>query len=208
MRRTIISLLAVLLAASALFAQTTEEILTRMDREASRFDKEGVSMVMDMKIPILGTFSTKMYTLGDKYKGVLEFKGRKEISWSDGVTDWEYDVSKNEITIKKADPSGDNGAGDSMDALDGIMDGYDLKLKKETAEAWYYRCTKTKANTNKDDPKTMDLVVSKATYLPISLSTSMKGVKVTMHSFVAGVTEKEVTFNPADYPNAKIIDKR
>ena len=208
MRRILICLLVGMLAASALFAQTTEEILTRMDQEASRFDKEGVSMVMDMKIPILGTFSTKMYTLGDKYKGVLEFKGHKEITWSDGVTDWEYDVSKNEITIKKADPSGDNAAGDSMNALDGITDGYDIKLKKETAEAWYFRCTKTKSNTNKDDPKTMDLVISKGNYLPISLSTTMKAVKVTMHSFVAGVTEKEVTFNLADYPNAKIIDKR
>lgn len=208
MRRILCCLLVGMLAASALFAQTPEEIIARLDQETACFDKEGVSMVMDMKIPILGTFSTKMYTLGDKYKGVLEFKGHKEITWSDGVTDWEYDVSKNEITIKKADPSGDNGVGDSMNALDGITDGYDLKLKKETAEAWYFRCTKTKSNTNKDDPKTMDLVVSKADYLPISLSTTMKGVKVTMRDFVAGVSEKEVTFNLSDYPDAKIIDKR
>jgi hypothetical protein len=51
-------------------------------------------------------------------------------------------------------------------------------------------------------------VVSKATYLPISTSISEKGVKVTLHDFVLGVTEKEVTFNLSDFPNAKLTDKR
>ena len=205
MRRILISLLTGILTASALFAQTPEEIIARMDEKISCFDKEGFSMVMDMKIPILGTFSSKMYTLGDKYKAVLEVKGKKMITWSDGVTDWDYNESQNEITIAKADPSGsDTGA----DALEGIAEGYDVKLKKETADAWYFRCTKSKTNTNKDDPKAMDLVVSKATYLPISTSVTEKGVKVTMRDFVAGVSEKEVTFNLSDYPDTKVIDKR
>ena len=209
MRRILICLLVGMLAASALFAQTTEEIIARMDERISCFDTEGFSMVIDIKIPILGTFSSKMYTLGDKYKAILEVKGRRVITWSDGVTDWDYDESNKEITITKADPSGnDTGTEDSMNALHGLAEGYDVKLKKETADAWFFHCTKSKTNTNKDDPKAMDLVVSKATYLPISVSVTEKGVKVTLRDFVAGVSEKEVTFNLSDYPDAKVIDKR
>jgi outer membrane lipoprotein-sorting protein len=198
-----------MLAASALFAQTPEEIIAKMDQATSRFDSEGFSMIMDIKVPLLGTFSSKMYTLGDKYKAILEVKGKKMITWSDGVTDWDYDEPNNEITITHADPSGsDTGAEGSLNALDGITEGYDVKLKKETADAWYFRSTKSKTNTKKDDPKSMDLVVSKTTYLPVSTSVSEKGFKITLHDFVPGVTEKEVTFNLSDYPNAKVTDKR
>ena len=87
-------------------------------------------------------------------------------------------------------------------------EGYDVKLKKETADAWYFVCNKSKTNTVKDDPKKMDLVVSKTTYLPISTSVKEKGVTVTMRDFAVGVTEEQVTFDPAKYANAKIIDKR
>lgn len=209
MRRIFSCLLAGMLATSALFAQTPEEIIAKMNEATSRFDSEGFSMVMDIKIPLLGTFSSKMYTLGDKYKAILEVKGKKVITWSDGITDWDYDEPNNEITITRADPSGsDTGAEGSLSALDGITDGYDVKLKKETADAWYFHCTKSKTNPKKDDPKAMDLVVSKTTYLPISTSISEKGVKVTLHDFVVGVTEKEVTFNLSDFPKAKITDKR
>lgn len=100
-------------------------------------------------IPFLGTFSTQMYTLGDKYKGVIDVKGETAITWSDGVTNWDYDASKNELTIKNAKRSDAEG---SMSALNGITEGYDVKLKKETDEAWYFVCTKLKTNTKKDDP--------------------------------------------------------
>lgn len=205
MKKAIISILAALLTATALFAQTPEEVIARMDQETARFDTEGFSMVMEMKIPLLGTFPTQMYTLGKKYKAIIEIKGKKAITWSDGVTDWDYDASKNELTITNATSSD---AEDSMASLSGITDGYDVKFKKETADAWHILCTKSKTNTNKDDPKKMDLVVSKATYLPISHSITIKGVTVTLRDFVLGVTEEQVTFDPSQYPDAKIIDKR
>ena len=205
MKKVIITLFAALITATALFAQTAEEIVARMDEEMATFEKDGFSMVMDMKIPIMGTFSTQMYTLGKKYKAMLDVKGEKIITWSDGVNDWDYDSSKNEITIKNATSSD---AEDSMDSLNGITEGYNVKLTKETADAWYILCTKSKTNTNKDDPKKMDLVVSKSTYLPISHSVTVKGVKITLHDFVKGVTEEEVTFDPSQFPTAKIVDER
>lgn len=205
MKKAIISIFAALLTATALFAQTPQEIIARMDQETARFDQEGFSMVMDMKLPLLGTYSTKMYTRGNKYKAILDVKGNVAITWSDGKTDWAYDASTNELTIKNAQASE---AEDSMNALNGITEGYDVKLKKETAEAWYFVCTKSKSNKKKDDPKKMDLVVSKATYLPISHSVSMSGVTVTLRDFVMGASEEDVTFDPSKYADAKIIDQR
>ena len=203
--KKIFTLFAALFTATALFAQTAEEIVAKMDKVTDQFEAEGFSMIMDMKIPIVGTFSTTMYTLGDKYKASITIMGKELITWSDGKTDWEYDASKNVITITNATSSD---AKDSMNTLNGITDGYDLKLKKETADAWYIQCTKSKNNTNKDDPKKMDLVVAKSTYLPISHTVTIDGVKVVLHDFAKGVTEEEVTFDPSRYPTAEIKDER
>ena len=203
--KKVFTFFAALLTATALFAQTAEEIVARMDEVTDQFEAEGFSMIMDMKIPIVGTFSTTMYTLGDKYKASITIMGKELITWSDGKTDWEYDASKNTLTISNATSSD---AEDSMNTLNGITDGYDVKLKKETADAWHIQCTKSKTNTNKDDPKKMDLVVAKGTYLPISHTVTIDGVKVILHDFAKGVTEEEVTFDPSKYATAEIIDKR
>ena len=72
MKKILVSLFATLLAASTLLAQTPEEIVAKMNQECNRFDTEGVYMVMDMKLPILGTYSTQMYILGDKSKGIID----------------------------------------------------------------------------------------------------------------------------------------
>ena len=203
--KKVFTFFAALLTATALFAQTAEEIVAKMDEVTDQFEAEGFSMIMDMKIPIVGTFSTTMYTLGDKYKASITIMGKELITWSDGKTDWEYDASKNTITISNATSSD---AKDSMNTLNGITDGYDVKLKKETADAWHIQCTKSKTNTNKDDPKKMDLVVAKSTYLPISHTVTIDGVKVVLHDFAKGVTEEEVTFDPSRYPTAEIKDER
>ena len=205
MKKVLISLFATLFAATALFAQTPQEIIAKMDQETARFDKEGFVMVMDMKISILGTFSSTLYTIGNKNKSITNIKGSTLMTWTDGVTEWVYDGEKNEITIKNATPSD---AAESANTLNGITEGYDVKLKKETADAWYFVCTKSKNNSKKDDPKKMDLVVSKITYLPISHSTTVKGVTVTLRDFAIGVNEADLKFDASLYPTAKIIDKR
>ena len=54
----------------------------------------------------------------------------------------------------------------------------------------------------------MDLVINKGTYLPVSLSAKVSSVTMTMREISFGISEKQVTFNISDYPDAKIIDKR
>ena len=198
---------AALFAVTALFAQTNEEILARMDAELATLDSNGFSMIMELKIPILGSYSTNMYTRGNKTKALVDVKGEKTILWSDSVTNWEYDVNKNELTITNA-KSTKSSSDDSMSALKGVTDGYDVKLKKEDDSVWYFICTKSKTNTNKDDPKKMDLAVSKTTYLPVRTSITQHGVTVTFRDFAKGVDEADVTFDPSLYPNATIVDKR
>ena len=89
-----------------------------------------------------------------------------------------------------------------------VTDGYDVSIDKETDDAWYLYCKKLRSNPDKDAPKKITLVIAKGTYMPISLTTKVDGVTITMYDITFGVTEQQVTFNPADYPGVTINDQR
>ncbi|MCR4824658.1 MAG: hypothetical protein K5849_04785 [Bacteroidales bacterium] len=203
-------ILALLAGAVPSFAQTAEEIISRMDEAMERLGDvdDGVEMVVELKMPILGTISTKTASLGDKICMKANMMGEEIITWSDGKTKWTYTSDSNEIEIEREDPDKPTESDGDAEMLSGITEGYRVSIKKETAQAWYILCRKSPDNKDKDAPKTMDLAVSKGNYMPMSLSAKMSDVTVTMRDFVFGVTEEQVTFNPAAYPNAKIIDKR
>ena len=78
----------------------------------------------------------------------------------------------------------------------------------ETDEAWYIVGKKLKTNKNKDDAKTVEITVSKATYLPICLRAKASVFTISIENYALGVTEESVTFDPAAYPGATIVDKR
>jgi outer membrane lipoprotein-sorting protein len=201
-------MVAALLLSVMAFAQTPQEIVSRMEEAMEKHEKEGIVMTMDIKIPILGTMSTKTYVLGDKYKSEGGMMGVKIVTWSDGTTTWTYDGKKDEITIEDtAHAKPDENKGDT-EMFTGVADGYDVSLKKETDDAWYLLCKKSKDNKEKDDPKTMDLVVAKGTYYPVSISAKVSGVSVKIYDVSFGISDKQVTFNKADYPRATIVDKR
>ena len=208
MKKFIISALFLALSMAA-FAQTATEIVERMDKKISAFDeKDGVGFVMEMKIPILGTFSAKTETRGDKLRMEMQKGDVHSINWSDGTTQWDYDVTKNEIVITNVDKKKDSKTEGDAELFKGICDGYDVSLDKETDKFWFIKCKKSKNNMEKDDPKTMDLIVEKGTYNPKSLSAKLKGITITMRDLAYGIPESRVTFNPADYPTATIVDKR
>lgn len=208
MKKFIISALFLALSLTA-FAQTATEIVERMDKKISAFDeKDGVGFVMEMKIPILGTFSAKTESRGDKLRMEMQKGDVHSINWSDGTTQWDYDVTKNEIVITNVDKKKDSKTEGDAELFKGICDGYDVSLDKETDKFWFIKCKKSKNNMEKDDPKTMDLIVEKGTYNPKSLSAKLKGITITMRDLAYGIPESRVTFNPADYPTATIVDKR
>ena len=198
-------LLAIAFAVAAL-AQTPEEIVSRMEAEMDKHENDGIIMTVDVKIPILGTMTTKTYSLGDKLRVEGKMMGVDIVTWSDGVTEWTYDSKTNTIEITK-EKAKDSSEGDA-EMFQGLTDGYDVSISKETADAWHILCKKTKANTDKDAPKTVNLVIAKSNYYPLSLSAKVSGVTMTMRDIAFGVTEKQVTFDPREYPTAKIEDKR
>ena len=210
MKKYFFLLLAMLMGLSVA-AQTPHEILEKMSRAMDHDKSVGMAMTMDMKIPILGTYSTRTYTLGDKMRMEVTAKGKKGIVWEDGNIAYSYDASKNTITITEFKAQGGGGSTDDDDGLGmalSVTKGYDVKLLRETDDYWEFRCNKRKDNTDKDAPKQIDLSVQKGSYFLREMKTSMKGVTVTMRDFSFDVTEDDVTFDISQYKDAKIVDKR
>ena len=208
MKRILALLTACALAVTA-YAQTAEEIMAKMEEVMTQIgDDSGLRMTMDIKIPILGTMSTKAWSLGDKMRMEAEMMGKKIITWQDGETEWTYDAGENTITIENQDKSKKSEEKENMEMFQNATEGYDVSIAKETATTWTIKCKKSRSNTNKDDPKNMEIVVAKGTYQPVSLSARVDMVTVTMRDLSFNVTEKDVTFNKADYSGATVIDKR
>ena len=207
MKRFIALLAACVLAVTA-FAQTPEEIIDKMEKTMAELEVDGLVMAMDIKIPILGTMSSKAWNRGDKTRIEGELMGVKIITFTDGDTEWEYNSKENQVRIKRQDTTKQSQEESNAKLFDAITEGYDVFLDKETATAWHIRCKKNKNNKEKDDPKTMDLVVAKGTYYPVSLSAKVSGITVKMYDLDFHVTDKQVTFDPADFPGVTIIDER
>ena len=207
--KRILALLTACVLAVAAYAQTAEEILAKMEEVMDQVGEDsGLRMTMDIKIPILGTMSSKAWALGDKMRMEAEMMGKKLITWQDGKTEWTYDSDENTITIENQDQTKKSDEKENMKMFQSATEGYDVSISKENATSWTIKCKKNRSNTNKDDPKNMELVVAKGTYYPMSLSAKVDLVTVTMHDLSFNVTEKDVTFNQANYPTARIIDKR
>lgn len=208
MKRFFICIAALLASLAISFAQTPEEIIERMDSEMKKADEMGLAITMDLTIPIIGKTSAAMRVRGDKSRTEMSIKDVKETLWMDKTTMWTYSSTSNEVVIESRKNDSKNSQEENIEMFSGITEGYDVKLEKETADTWQFRCDKSKSNTNKDDPKKMTLIVSKKDYMPISLSTKVKGITVTMRDAKLGVSESEVTFNASSLPGVTITDKR
>ena len=207
--KKLFSIITFIAIAAVSIAQTPDEIVSRMEAELAKHNKsEGFAMTIDFKMIILGSVSSRIYTLGDKTRMEGTIKDNEIITWNDGVTEWNYDKSKNEIEITNAKPKTQSESDDNMKMFSDVTKGYDVKIDKETPTEWHLRCKRSKTNTDKDAPKKMDLVVEKDTYWPVSLTTSLKGVTMTIREITYGVTEEQVTFDLKAFPNAKVVDKR
>lgn len=207
--KKLIAIISFIALATAAMAQTAEEIVSRMEAEMSKHNEsEGFAMTMDIKMIFIGTISSRSYVLGDKMRIEANRDGKDFVTWSDGKTDWSYDPEKNEIEITNAKPKEKSETDGDTKLFKDITAGYDIKIDKETTTEWHIRCKRSRSNPDKDAPKRMDLVVAKETYWPVSLSTSVTAASVTMRDISFGVTEEQVTFNPKEFPNATIVDKR
>lgn len=201
-----ISVLFFLAFAAVAFAQTPREIVSRMEAEMEKHEKEGIGMTVDVKVPIMGSMTSQTYSLGNKSRVDATMLGVDIITWTDGKTVWRYNSKKNEVEISQPE-MGSESEGDA-EMFSGITDGYDVSIDDETSTSWTLLCKKSRSNKDKDAPKRMVLVVAKGTYMPVSLKTTMSGITLTMRNLTFGVTEKQVTFNAKDYLGVTVVDKR
>lgn len=207
--RKVVFLLAAMLMSLALAAQTPGEILDRMSKAMEQQEAEGLAMTMDMKIPILGTYSTRVQTLGGKSRMEVVVKGRKEIVWEDGNVTYAYDSAKNTLTITELMMDAQPLEGDeSLGLAKSVTEGYDVQLLQETDGYWDFRCDKSKDNHEKNAPKRIDISVCKDSYLLREMKTSLKGISVMLKDIAIGVKEEDVTFDMSRFKDAKIVDKR
>ena len=216
--KRILTLFSALFLALAAFAQTPEEIVAKMEETMAQQNKENnFRVAMDLKSSLMGTVTNKIHRRGDKLRYEMTMKGNSGIFFFDGDTEWQYDSEENKVEILHSAP-GEKSTGrqllkvygntDDLFDFKDVVDGYDISLEKETASAWYLHCMKKKNNKDKDAPKTLDFVVAKGSYYLVSYSTKMKGFLFKVYDIGFNVTEKQVTFNPADYPGVTVIDKR
>ena len=193
------------------FSQTGQEIVNRMNRMISDRKSQGICVSVDVKIPVVGTITTKTYSLGKKSRLEIESSKINTITFIDDTLQWTYipgntDVVLTNIQIGNANASDNPGMDVGM--FDDIPEGYDISIKSQNAVKWELLCKRKKSNKDDDAPKTINLEVRKGTFEPISMSTKMMGINCTMHHFIFGVTENKVTFNPDDFPGVNIVDQR
>ena len=164
-------------------------------------------MTVDTKFPVVGTISMKNYSLGNKTRSETTKMGIHIVVWDDGVTSYSYTEKTNKVKIEDSvvEDASENG---DTELFTDVTEGYDLSIKKETADSWLILCQKSKSNPDKDAPKKVEITVAKGTFYPMSLKTKMEGMSLTMRDISFGVKEDFVTFRMEDYPNAIVEDKR
>ena len=211
MKKTLCLLFALVWAMAA-FSQTGAEIVDRMNERINSRSGDGISLVVDVKIPVLGAVATKTAVLGEKRRLDVKMKEHNVITFSEKDTIWIYTEETNSIIISNdsvmAQAKSSNQGGMDVDMFGDLTEGYDITIKSQNLVKWELACKRKRSNKDDDAPKNITLEVRKETYEPISMSTKMMGINCTMHDFKFGISEKEVTFNEADFPGVTIVDNR
>lgn len=208
--KKILSLLAALACATAVLAQTPQQIIDRMNEKMNSLEPTGIALELEVRVPVIGTITSRVWSLGGKQKTISTIGKKKQVEWIDGRTEWFYDPKDNIVSITEREVK-DTDAGTTDNHLglfEDLTQGYDFSIKEESAEVWVITCTKSKSNEDKEAPKKMELVVRKSDYHPTSLDTRMSGIRLSLRDFRFGLTDKDVTFNPAECPGATIKDHR
>ncbi len=197
------------LSATVTFAQTGLEIVTRMNQRMSDRQSGGMCMSADVKIPVMGTVTTKTYAYGNKRRMDVESSKINTITFIDDTLQWTYVKGSTEVVLtnlnigKRSDnPGTDTGM------FDDIPDAYDITIKSQNAVKWELQCKRKKNIDDDDYPKHLTLEVRKETFEPICMNFKVMGISMSMHHIIFGIPESKVTFNPDDFPGVTVVDQR
>ena len=112
--KRLISVITFLLIVFAASAQTPEEILNRMSEELSKHESDGICMITDVKVPVVGTLSTKTYSLGEKLRMETTTMGIEVVIFED-----EEDNVKGSVRVLKYNDLSE----DYKNGIDGVKEG-------------------------------------------------------------------------------------
>ena len=183
------------LSATMTFAQTGAEIVNRMNERINARRSEGISVIAEVKIPIVGTVSTKTSALGDRKRVDVRMKERDVITFSQQDTTWIYTVQDNSVLIttdtimSKVNSSNPEG---NIDMFGDIVEVYNITIKSQNLVKWELVCKRKKGNKDDDYPKNITLEVRKDTYELISMTTKMMGISMVMRDLKFGLTQKDI----------------
>ncbi len=202
-----ISISCTLASAQGKSSLTAKQIVEKMSAQLERTTTEGFEIDLNLKMPIVGLIRSHIMSLGKKSMMEIESKDNKARTWYDGTTKWDYDFKEGTLTISEDTSADQNGEG-QIAPIKEVGNGYKLSIAGETPTTWKIHCKKEKSNPDKDAPEQIDFTVSKETFLPVYFGGKKSFVTLSFENMKIGVSEESVTFNPADYPDARIIDKR
>lgn len=188
----------------AVFAQQPQEIVGSMEQLLESRKGEGLVMEIKMSVPVVGSMTMKVSTLGARSKTEIRVNERTIVSWNDGQTVWTYEAKADELVIRDASAGTDG----KTDFLYSLTSTHDCRLKGSTAEAWCIECTRLKSAKDKDIPRKITLWVDRKTHMPLSVKTTLSGAKMSIENIAFGCAEEDVTFDASLFEGVRYLDLR
>jgi len=212
MRKTVQTILACFVAVSFGMAQKAETVL---EEAANAYEKSnGISAQFAANI------QSEKLGVSESFEGTIQMKGDKFVlitpdmrTWYDGKTQWTYVVSTDEVNLTT--PTGDDlQFVNPMILLRSYKKDFNLKyIGESTADTGRMAHDLQLTAKGNSDIEKIDVQIEKTTSLPVRMTVYMKnGMRslIRISKMQTGVNQPDsfFTFNPADYPDAFVVDLR
>lgn len=146
----------------------------------------------------------------DNNRFVIAMEGMK--IWFDGETQWTYMDNTQEVTVSNPTPE-ELVLLNPYSLLESYQTGYDISLMGNYQSKTFYE-VRMKAQTEAQPYQQVSVMLNKRTMHPIRIKSKTQGtneeaeVMITEYHTKKQYTDDFFQFNPAEYPQAEVIDLR
>ncbi|MBO5796450.1 MAG: hypothetical protein J6R28_07370 [Bacteroides sp.] len=206
MKRLLQLIIACLMALPLMAQQPTAKALLD-DASANLRANEGIRAALTI-VTDEGEVKATICMKGNKF--VLETPGMK--TWFDGTTQWTYLEVNEEVNVSTP-TAAELQQINPYALMESYRTGYDLTLTANHQAKSFYEIT-LKAQTSQQPVERVVLLLNKKTLHPIRIKAKQQGapgmaeVIVTEYKTKQPYTNDFFQFNPAEYPQAEVIDLR
>ena len=212
MKKTVLILFTCLTVSGFNTAQTAETIFEEAAKTYEKSNGISAQFAANMQSEKLG--------VSESFEGTIQMKGDKFVlitpgmrTWYDGKTQWTYIVSTDEVNLTT--PTGDDlQFVNPMILLRSYKKDFNLKyIGESTADTGRMAHDLQLTAKRNSDIEKIDVQIEKTTSLPVRMTVYMKnGLRslIRISKMLTGINQPDsfFTFNPADYPDAFIVDLR